>query len=144
MNAKSRTELIAPCGMDCGVCSAYLAYSHHIPRKRGAITHCAGCRLRQKKCAYLKGHCARLANEEVEYCFECPDYPCERLKHIDLRYRTNYGMSFLGNLELVRTEGVQALVKLQQARFGCPRCGELRSVHSQKCFACDRIESWKA
>lgn len=144
MKVTPRVNLIAPCGMDCGVCSAYLAYSHHIPRKRGLITHCSGCRTRQKKCAYLKGHCARLAKGKVEYCFQCGVYPCERLKHLDWRYQTTYGMSFLANLDLIRKEGPEALVVLQHARFGCARCGELRSVHNQRCFVCDKIESWRA
>lgn len=120
MNQNQRAQLIAPCGMDCAVCSSYLAYSHHIPRKRGAISHCAGCRARLKMCAYLKGHCARLANEEVEFCFECSDYPCERLLHLDLRYRTKYGMSLLENLESVRKRGCPGLREGAGGAFGLP------------------------
>jgi hypothetical protein len=30
--------LIVPCGMNCGICSAYLAYSRNIPRKRGKLS----------------------------------------------------------------------------------------------------------
>ena len=136
-----RTQSIAPCGMDCGVCSAYLAYSHHVPKKRGAIAHCTGCRVRGKRCAYLKGHCPPLASGAVSYCFECADYPCARLRHLDSRYRDRYGMSLVDNLDLVRKAGVQALIERQQARFACARCGELRSVHNLKCYGCEDVRS---
>lgn len=29
----NKNELIAPCGMYCGICDKYLAYSHQIPKK---------------------------------------------------------------------------------------------------------------
>lgn len=137
-SAIQREQLLAPCGMDCGVCSAYLAYANQIPRKRGEVIHCEGCRARAKRCAYLKGHCARLATGQIRFCFECPQYPCERLKHLDRRYRGRYGMSLIENLELIKNSGTRALIARQQARFGCPTCGQLRSVHNQKCFACEK------
>jgi hypothetical protein len=140
---EQRARLIAPCGMYCGVCGAYLAYSHDVPRKRGAIVHCTGCRARGKRCAYLKGHCPPLASGDVDFCFECVDYPCARLQHLDSRYRRDYGMSLIDNLDLVRGAGVQALVERQQTRFGCARCGQLQSVHNQKCYVCDDVGSWR-
>jgi hypothetical protein len=127
--------------MDCGVSSAYLAFANNLPRKRSAITHCAGCRIRRKQCAYLKGHCSRLATGEVNFCWECPGYPCERLKHLDARYRTRFGMSLIGNLDLIKRAGVQALIEQQRIRFGCPACGRLRSVHNRRCCVCETVRS---
>jgi len=37
MENNKRKELIASCGMDCGLCSGYLAYSHSIPKKKDII-----------------------------------------------------------------------------------------------------------
>lgn len=142
--AIQRAQLLAPCGMDCGVCSAYLAYANQIPRKRGEVIHCEGCRARGKHCAYLKGHCVRLASGQVNFCFECPKYPCERLKHLDERYRKRYTMSLIENLELIKKAGVQALIENQQARYNCPTCGQLRSVHNQRCFACEKALSLRS
>ena len=136
-------ELIAPCGMYCGVCSSYLAQVHQLPRQRGKITHCAGCRPRDKQCAYLKGQCELLATGSIRYCFECPTYPCRNLAHIDQRYRQNYGMSFLENLNLIRDRGEKALLKSLAGRFACGKCGELTSIHNGKCFRCDEVKSWR-
>ena len=139
----SRRLLVAPCGMDCAVCSGYLAFANAVPRRRGAISHCAGCRIRGKRCAYLKGHCRRLALGRVEFCYECPEFPCARLRHLDERYARTYGMSLIGNLELIRDAGFAAFAARQRSLFGCPACGALRSVHNGQCFACERVSSWR-
>jgi len=130
--------------MDCSVCSSYLAFLNAIPKKRGRISHCAGCRPRNKQCAFLKGHCERLKNNEVEFCFQCPVYPCERLQHLDQRYRRDYGMSLIQNLDEIREFGAARFIAEQQDRYGCPNCGGRISVHNKKCFRCERITSWKS
>ena len=141
MHSAERALLIAPCGMDCAICSAYLADLHAVPQKRGAISYCAGCRIRNKRCAYLRGHCARLQRNEVRFYFECPDYPCQRLGHLDSRYRKKFRMSFIENLEVIRSSGVDQFIGQHQSRFGCQDCGGLRSVHKGKCFVCDNVRS---
>ncbi len=138
------THLIAPCGMDCSTCSGYLAFINGIPKKRGRISHCAGCRPRNKQCAYLKGQCDLLRNGEVEFCFQCPDYPCERLRKLDHRYRTVYGTSPIRNLEEIRSIGVESFIRQQQERYGCTECGGRISVHNKKCFRCQRIVRWNS
>lgn len=138
-------EQIAPCGMNCGVCSGYLSLSHAVPRKRGKITHCSGCRARKKTCAYLKGHCPRLAGGQVSFCYECPKFPCKRLLHLDNRYQTKYGISLIHNLEEIRDTGISAFVENQTDRFLCQKCrADVVCIHNKKCFRCDKISSWKA
>jgi len=144
MRTADRIRLIAPCGMDCAICSGYLAFSHGVPKRRGAITHCLGCRARNKRCAWLKQHCGRLGEGGYTYCHECPDFPCAHLQHLDERYRASYGMSMVENLELIRRSGTAAFIRAQQARWGCPRCGGLRSVHNGRCFACEVVRHWRS
>ncbi len=138
-------DLIAPCGMNCGLCSAYLAFSHNIPKKRGKITHCAGCRARPKMCAWLKGNCDQLATGKIQFCYECADFPCDRLSHIDHRYQTSYNTSFIRNLEEIRDHGMNVFLKNQTKRYMCRRCEvDVISVHKGKCYRCDTVKSWKA
>jgi hypothetical protein len=136
-------ELIAPCGMHCALCSAYLAYRHRIPKKRGKISHCAGCRERNKQCAWLAGHCQTIAKRTITYCHLCDSFPCERLRHVDSRYRKQYGMSFIENLVMIRDHGIDAFFDHQKETYSCPKCGEYISIHSGKCYVCDTIESWR-
>lgn len=138
-------DQIAPCGMNCGVCSAYLAFSHNLKKARGKIWHCAGCRAREKKCAYLKGACGLLLKAEISFCYECPDFPCKRLQNIDRRYRTTYGTSFIQNLLNIKNHGLAAFLESQTKSFLCRRCRKNAvSVHNKKCFACDTVVNWRA
>jgi predicted RNA-binding Zn-ribbon protein involved in translation (DUF1610 family) len=129
--------LIAPCGMNCALCSRYLAYTHHLKRSR-----CVGCRPRDEQCTYLFEKCGGAnpdAAGEAAFCFACDRYPCPRIKRMDERYRKNYGMSVRANLERIRDVGLAQFVAEQYATHRCPTCGEVRSVHNGKCFACDPI-----
>ena len=128
-------ELIAPCGMNCGICKAYIAYTHGVPRQRGRVTYCAGCRPRAKNC-YIKRNCKKLTSDQVQYCFECDAMPCEKLAHLDTRYRERYGMSMVENLKLLKTEGMNGLLRIQAERHKCPSCGDVMCVHDGKCYSC--------
>src|SRR5512140_1266899 len=129
--------------MYCGICSGYLALTNDIPKKRGKISHCSGCRARDKQCAYLKGHCTLLAQNKVTYCFECDEFPCLRLQNISRRYETRYGMSFIENLKIMESRGEKALFASIKKRYSCGKCGKLKSIHNGKCFQCDNVTSWK-
>ncbi len=119
--------LITPCGMNCGICSSYLAFRYDVKSRGIRMPYCAGCRPRNKKCAFLKKRCAILMNGEVKYCFECADFPCENLQALDRRYRTNFRMSMISNLELIKKEGIVRLLESEAERWECP--SELRGHH---------------
>ena len=128
-------ELIAPCGMNCGVCKAYLAYTHGVPRQKNKVTHCAGCLPRGKNCYIIRG-CKKLTLHELKYCYECDVMPCEKLSHLDKRYRTRYGMSMVENLKTLKVKGMDEFLKEQKERHGCPNCSDVVSVHDNKCYKC--------
>ncbi|MBU4450723.1 MAG: DUF3795 domain-containing protein [Actinobacteria bacterium] len=137
-------ELIAPCGMNCGICSNYLAYKNNISGK--GFPNCIGCRARNKQCAFLKKRCIddlKLLKGEIEFCFECNYYPCEILTVLDKRYRERFGMSMIDNLNEIKSKGINYFIENQEKKYRCKKCGNLISVHSNKCFACDKIISWK-
>lgn len=136
-DSKFTLELVAPCGMNCGVCKAYLAYSRGVPKERGKTTHCSGCVPRQKKC-YIKRGCEQLSKSKIRFCFECERMPCKNLNRLDSRYRTRYGMSMVENLKEIKAKGMPAFLRTQEARFACPKCGDVLSVHDGKCYACGR------
>ena len=138
-------ELIAPCGMNCGICSSYLAYKNNIHRK--LITNCTGCRSRNKQCAFLKKKCKdglKLLKGEIEFCFECNYYPCENLTRLDKGYREKFGMSMIDNLNEIKNKGINYFIENQETKYKCKKCSSLISVHSKKCFICDKITSWKS
>jgi hypothetical protein len=127
--------LIAPCGMDCGLCMAYVRDKNR----------CAGCRAgdegKSKSClACTIRNCETLRSGESAFCsIDCERFPCPRLKRLDARYRTKYRMSMLENLQVIRTAGVEAFVVSERERWACPGCGGLQCVHTPECVYCSLV-----
>jgi hypothetical protein len=138
---KFTSELIAPCGMNCGICIVFFGYTLNGEKRKHP---CNGCRARDRinrsldrsKCAFIKKHCDKIATKQIEYCFECTDFPCEQLETLDKRYRTKYGMSVIENLKYIQTKGITQFLKNEQEKWKCPTCDEIICVHNKKCYAC--------
>jgi len=134
--ARFTSELISPCGMNCGICRAYLAWKHNVPRQRGRVSWCKGCLPRGKNC-YIKRGCKRLTKHEVQSCSECETMPCAKLAHLDKRYRERYGMSMVENLKILKEKGVDEFLKDQDKKYCCTDCVTgVICVHDNKCFSC--------
>jgi|WetSurMetagenome_2_1015567.scaffolds.fasta_scaffold00027_59 hypothetical protein len=134
-------DLVAPCGIPCAICSGYLSFVSNSP-----INKCRGCRARNKQCAWLKKNCKdnrKLLKGDIEFCYECDSYPCDRLQRLDARYRRDFGMSMIDNLDFIRNKGVEAFIENQCRKYRCEKCGGLRSVHNGKCFACEKVRGWR-
>ena len=130
-------ELIAPCGMNCGLCASYLAKVHDIRASGIRMTYCAGCRPRGKMCAFLKKRCEPIRLGTFEFCHECPDFPCKKLMAIDERYRVRFRMSMVENLRVIREKGMGRFLREQRMSWRCPECGGTISCHNGLCFRCD-------
>lgn len=130
-------ELIAPCGIYCGVCGGYLAYLKKVPKQRGKINYCTGCRPRNKQCAFLKKRCEKLITNKITFCFECSEFPCRRLKHIDERYRKDFNVSLIENLQIIKTKGIKTFLDVQKNKYKCSKCGGLICVHNRFCYDCE-------
>ncbi len=133
MESLNKTSLIAPCGMNCGICMAYLREKKKCPGCRGTDIgksfSCIGCKI--KNCEFLQ-------NVKPGFCFQCEKFPCARLKHLDKRYRTRYSMSMVENLKNIQELGVRKFVASEKIRWACPECGGTISVHRGYCYSCGK------
>jgi len=125
------TRLIAPCGMNCAICMAHQRTKNRCPGCHGDDTD---KQVSCKQCSVTRCE-LRLATESG-FCYECPKYPCRRLKDLDKRYRTKYGMSMLENLAFIREHGLSAFVEKETERWRCPKCGATICVHRRQCQNC--------
>jgi hypothetical protein len=132
-----KAELIAPCGMNCSVCSRYLARKHDVKSKGVRMSYCAGCRPRDKKCAFIKRGCDLLLNHKARFCYECSSFPCRNLERIDARYRAHYHMSFIENLNFIKQHSLAAFFERENAKWRCSKCGEVICCHNGICFNCN-------
>ena len=134
MRALNKSSLIAPCGMNCGVCLAYLRERNKCPGCRAAD---AGKPATRVKCR-IKA-CETLRDGAAKFCFECGDYPCGKLMHLDKRYRAKYNMSMIDNLGNIKKSGIIKFLKNEAARWTCPRCGGTICVHNGYCATCEKM-----
>lgn len=128
--------LIAPCGMNCGVCVNYLAEKTDLNLQGFSKRYCAGCLPRGKNCTFMKKNCDLLGKGLVRFCYECGDFPCTRLKALDKRYRTNYHMSMIENLLFIKEHGMELFLEQEEAKWRCPECGAVICCHNGLCLRC--------
>lgn len=106
---KINKSLVAPCGMNCGICRAYL-------REKNP---CHGCRKADENYPKTRVNCKirTCAKHKGSFCFDCDEFPCERLKRLDKRYREKYGMSEIENLECIRENGIDEFMKKERKKW---------------------------
>ena len=124
-------RLVAPCGIDCRVCIAYL-------REKNP---CLGCRRDQRDKPKTRSQCKIKLCENLgkglrRFCFECDTFPCARLRGMDLRYRTKYRLSVIENLAAIKRDGIRIFVQHETNRWRCPQCGNVLCVHRDRCLFC--------
>lgn len=127
-----RKSLIAPCGMNCALCSAYL-------RDKNS---CLGCNSNDinlpKYCQLcIIKNCDILKTQNWKFCStKCDKFPCKRLKDLDKRYHSKYHMSMLDNLKTIEEQGIRKFLEHEKQRWTCSKCEGVICVHSGKCIKC--------
>ncbi|MFA5197156.1 MAG: DUF3795 domain-containing protein [Patescibacteria group bacterium] len=121
---KINKSLIASCGMNCGVCVAHL-------REKNP---CPGCREVTADSPKTIFSCQiRICTErKKKYCLDCNKFPCEKLRHLDKRYREKYGMSEIENLEYIRDHGINKFIKNERQRWQSSK--GIHCVHNKKYY----------
>ena len=129
-------DMIAPCGLDCTLCSYALR----------AENPCPGCNdpdenkpeFCSKRCGIVL--CEKRKQNGYRFCDECEDFPCDDVMEKETRYTSKYPLreSVLENLQMIRTEGMEAFLKMQKERFSCPHCGSPVCIHTGICSGCHR------
>ncbi|RPH38053.1 DUF3795 domain-containing protein [bacterium] len=131
------TQLIAPCGINCGICSAHLRERNPCPGCRGSD---AGKPVTRLKCKMKT--CGKSHNGRTKFCFQCHELPCESLEHLDKRYRTKYHMSPIENLRDIKEGGVSRFVEKERARWRCATCGGTVCGHTGLCAECGETKDF--
>jgi hypothetical protein len=125
-------SMIAPCGINCGTCIAFLREKNR----------CHGCRqadlnipISRMSCRIK--NCDNLRKTEPGLCSDCLVFPCARLKHLDKRYRTRYHISLIQNLVTIKETSMESFLANEVRKWSCPNCGSNLSVHRDSCLKCN-------
>jgi hypothetical protein len=125
-------SMIAPCGMNCGTCLAYLR-----PENK-----CCGCltasvsKPKTRQFCKIKV-CEHFQKTASEFCSDCDTFPCKSLKKLDKRYQTKYKISFIENLLKIKEIGLTDYLVFETNRWSCRGCGSTLSVHRNNCLTCN-------
>lgn len=120
-------SLIAPCGVNCLACSAYVRESAPCPGCRAETHHRKSCQnCVKKRCAFSQG---------LGWCFECGRFPCARIRDLSGRYARNYGVDLIENGYQAR-EDMAEFLRRERERFTCPACGGVIDQHHRRCSGC--------
>ncbi len=118
------SKLIAPCGINCGVCRAHLR----------ANKPCNGCYDHNQVQPKTRDQCPiRLCDKrKSRFCFDCAEFPCDQLRHLDKRYRTKYGMSEIENLNFIKKNGIRKFLESERRKWISDK--GVRCVHDGKYY----------
>ena len=130
-------ELIAVCGMNCNVCSNYLALVNDVRERGVKLPYCKGCRPRDKKCSFVKKKCDKLLNSKVEFCYECKEFPCELIEKLAKGYSEKYRMNMIDNLKYIKEHGLEKFLEAEREKWKCANCGETICCHNGICYSCN-------
>ena len=127
-------EMIAPCGLDCSLCSM----------AQSKVNPCPGCNGPEEHkffyCSQICGimKCAKFKANRYRFCDECPDYPCEDVMEKENRYMGDYPLreSPLQNLKRIREAGMETFLAEERAKWSCRECSGAVSVHTGLCSNC--------
>lgn len=123
--------------MNCALCVSYQFKAQDYNKLGYHKSYCLGCYPRGKNCTFTGGLCEKLAQGTIRFCYQCDEFPCPRLKRLDKRYRTKYGMSMIENNKMMKEQGIDAFLKSQQQKWACPTCGQLMCCHMHMCLVCN-------
>lgn len=115
------------CGLYCGICPAYPA-------------DCKGCLSEQvhplcNPCRHGFRRCAQ--EHQVTRCFECTEYPCQRLTIFRNDGMEHHLVAF-DNIDRQRQIGLSAWLEEQASEHTCPACGAIVHWERTTCQECGR------
>ena len=145
-------DLMAPCGLYCGVCGVYLATRDNNVKLKGILAgvyrgklpgsenltpeqvtcwgclsgqtwgHCTGCAIRA--CSQDRGH---------EGCHQCQDFPCQLIEGFPMAIAKKVIMRSVPRRAEI---GDEQWAAEEEARYHCPGCGQGLTRGAPRCHAC--------
>ncbi len=143
-----KKELLAPCGLYCGVCSIYIAHRDNNQKFKQVLfpvykdfaksvedISCTGClsdgivfpmckSCPIKKCTIEKG---------IEGCHQCDEFPCKFINNFPVPIVKKV---MLRTIPAWRELGTEKWVEEEEKRYVCPECGNKLFRGAKRCNKC--------
>jgi len=140
----------AVCGLFCPSCTLFIGTNEEPDRLEAIakslkqpveVCKCEGCRS-GKRSYYCENLCCMVtcaAEKGVEFCGECNEYPCEKLRKFqaELPHRIELWES----QERIATVGYSQWFDEMLEHYSCPNCQTINSAYDLACRVCGRVPS---
>lgn len=143
-----KKELLAPCGLYCGVCSIYIAHRDNnlkfkeklLPVYRAFAKSvddiaCTGCLSEGiifpvcRVCS-IKNCCS---DKGIEGCHQCNEFPCKFINNFPIPVGKKV---ILRAIPFWRENGTEEFVEQEEKRYRCPNCGNPLFRGAKRCNKC--------
>ncbi|MDD5397766.1 MAG: DUF3795 domain-containing protein [Dehalococcoidia bacterium] len=137
-------ELVAPCGLYCGVCGIHIATRDNNEKFKEKLAPvygvkpedilCDGC-LSQRVFSYcricpIKSCCIE---KEIEGCHQCNEFPCRFIDDFPVPVGKNVILRCVPRWRVIGTE---KWIQEEQKRYNCPHCGAATFRGAKRCRNC--------
>ena len=140
----NESQLIAPCGVYCGVCPQMVAHRNDDDRLKGKLAAmyglkpddivCEGCNSSNPfvfctSCAIKS--CVQ--EKDIESCAECEGFPCQTIDSFPV---AKFVEKIKWDVRYRREEGKDAWIKKTLDMNTCPECETLNHWVAKSCIRC--------
>ncbi|RJR32993.1 MAG: DUF3795 domain-containing protein [Desulfobacteraceae bacterium] len=139
-----KRELLAPCGLYCGVCSIMMAHRDNNQKFKEKLAsvygvapdgiRCKGC-LSDEVFVYCTRCPIKSCTREKGYagCHECKEFPCEHVSGFPVPVGKKV---ILRSIPMRRAMGTEKWVEAEENRYRCPRCNTQLFRGATRCREC--------
>lgn len=140
----------AVCGLFCPSCSLFIGSNEdpemlqQLAEKRQCSVEdlkCHGCRSEQlsffcrEKCTMKQ--CA--AEKEIDFCGECPEYPCDELQ--SFQALMPHRIELWESHQRIQDVGYEKWYLEKLEHYACPECHTINQIYSSSCRKCGNSPS---
>ncbi|MFX1478025.1 MAG: DUF3795 domain-containing protein [Promethearchaeota archaeon] len=140
-------ELLAPCGLYCGVCAIHIAHKNDNKKFKEILVnvykpfsetaddiYCNGC-LSDDIFGYCKICPIRDCTQERDYegCYQCDEFPCKLIEKFPIPVGKKVILRAIPRWKEVGTE---RWVKEEEERYHCPKCDNPLFRGAKRCNKC--------
>ena len=141
-------DLLAPCGLYCGVCAVYIAHRDNNTKFKEKLVkvyqpitkslddvRCTGCLSK----GFVFGYCQTcpikscVREKEIEGCFQCEEWPCKIIKRFPIPVGKKVIMRAIPEW---RELGTEKWVRKEESRYHCPECNNPLFRGAKRCNKC--------